>query len=95
MYTVYFCTGVEYHPDLIPPTYKPAEFDTLDDAIAYVNERVKGKRTIDERDNCIEGTSRMCWFEIYDGGLIVNPGTDEEDFRDPEYSSDYYYTDEI
>lgn len=91
MYNVYFCTGVECIPAVIMPGFKPATFNTLEDAKDFVNEQSKGKKMVEPRDNCIEGTSRECWWEIYDGDVIENPDTDDEVFHDPIYTSPTYY----
>lgn len=92
MYHVYFCNGVESTPAVIMPGFKPAIFDNEADAKNYVIKQSEGRHAVDPRDNCIEGTSRECWWEIYDGDMIENPGSDEEVLHDPIYTSPTYYT---
>lgn len=91
MYKVYFCTGVESTLDVIMPGFKSATFDTLEDAKDFVSIQSKGKEEVNPRDNCIEGTSHECWWEIYDGEMIESQGTDDEVLRDPIYTSPTYY----
>lgn len=91
MYNVYFCTGVETIPAVIMPGFKPAIFETLAEAKNYIIDQSEGKQLVDPRDNCIEGTSRECWWEIYDGEMVENPGTDDEVFNNPIFISPTYY----
>ena len=91
MFNVYFCTGVESTPAVIMPGCKPASFETMEEAMNYVNEETGTCEAVDPRDNCIEGTSRECWWEIYDGPMVVNQGEDDEEFFEPVYRSSIYY----
>ncbi len=87
---VYFCTNVE----TVTATTKneqPAVFKKLNAAIKYVKEQSKGMRKADPRDNTTDGTSRVCWWEIYEGGIVLNPGTDHETLNQPIYTSPVYY----
>lgn len=91
MYNVYFCTGVESIPAVIMPGFKPAIFENKAEAKNYVSEQSEGRQEVDPRDTCIEGTSRECWWEIYDGEMIENPGTDDEVPHALIYVSPTYY----
>lgn len=91
MYRVYFNTGIYGFNETVRPGNKLAEFETLEEAQSFVAMRAEGKEKVHPSDNCTEGTSRECWWEIYDGPMVENPGTEDEVWKDPIYTSPTYY----
>lgn len=86
-FNVYYCTPVETMQAVIMPDYKPAIFDTLDEAKLYVEERVKGEEPVDPRDNTADNHNTNHWYEVYQG----DPVNEDGEAQDAVYTSDCYY----
>ena len=85
MYNVFFLTPGEFTQAVVMPGFKPAEFETIEEAKAYIAGQVCEEDKVQPNDN--SNTATIC-YHIYDGSPYDEDG---EVVADPVYISDEYY----
>lgn len=85
MYNVFFLTPGEFTQAVIMPGFKPAEFEDIEDAKAFIADQVREEDKVQPGDNSNAAT--IC-YQIYDGSPY---GEDGEVVAEPVYFSDDYY----
>ena len=85
MFNVYYLTPGEFSSAVVMPGFKPASFETIEDAKAYINSQLHEEARVQPGDNSDAAT--IC-YQIYDG----SPYDEEGDVTaEPVYISDDYY----
>lgn len=84
-FVVQYCTPVE--------SYDTKEFSSEEEAVAWVNESVKGRTPYDGGDDAIVTDTNggrhhndHFWYEVYDADTF----TEEDGYGDPVYRSECY-----
>lgn len=85
MYNVFFLTPGEFTQAVVMPGFKPAEFETIEEAKAYIAGQVCEEDKVQPNDNSNAAT--IC-YHIYDGSPYDESG---EVVAEPVYVSDDYY----
>jgi hypothetical protein len=85
MYNVFFLTPGEFTQAVIMPDFKPAEFETIEEAKAFIAGQVNEEDKVQPGDNSNAAT--IC-YHIYDGSPYDEDG---EVVAEPVYISDDYY----
>lgn len=85
MYNVFFLTPGEFSPAVIMPGFKPAEFETVEEAKLYIKRQLREEDKVQPGDNSNAAT--IC-YEIYDGSPYNEDG---EVIAEPVFISDDYY----
>ena len=95
MYNVFFLTPGEFTQAVIMPGFKPAKFETIEEAKAFIAGQVREEDKVQPGDNSNAAT--IC-YHIYDGspydeddGWTPEDGFLREAVNDPVYISDDYY----
>lgn len=69
--------------------------DTLKECKDWIKEQLKGMTPVDEEHQCTDDvmySSSTFYYDVYEGGIIVEVDGEAE-FNDCMYYSGYYYTD--
>jgi len=85
MYNVYFLTPGEFTQAVIMPGFKPAEFETIEEAKAFIAGQVNEEDKVQPGDN---SNAASISYEVYDGSPYDEDG---EVVAEPVYISDDYY----
>lgn len=85
MFKVFYLTPGEFSQAVIMPGHKPAEFETLEEAKAFIHSQVNEDDAVLPRDN---SNSATISYDVYDGTPFDEDG---EVVKDPVYTSDDYY----
>lgn len=83
-YSVYYDRNVEI--------FQVAEFDTLEEAIAYCQRETAGYTEVGPNDNCYEGRGNNFAYEVYEGDpIILDEDGDIAETKDYVYRTEQYY----
>lgn len=83
-YSVYYDRNVE--------SCQVAEFDTLEEAIAYCQRETAGYTEVGPNDNCYEGRGNNFAYEVYEGDpIILDEDGDIAETKDYVYRTKQYY----
>lgn len=85
MFQVFYLTPGEFSQAVIMPGHKPAEFETLEEAKAFIKSQVDEDDAVQPGDN---SNSATISYDVYDGSPFDEYG---EVVKDPVYTSDDYY----
>lgn len=92
---------VVYYNDQVNEPAEMFSAETLEECINWINANLEGMMPVDDEHACTDDvfySSTTFLYEVYEGGIIVGTGEeDEEDeepeWKDPCYTSGYYYAD--
>ena len=83
-YSVYYDRNVE--------SCQVAEFDTLEEAVAYCERETAGYTEVGPNDNCYEGRGNNFAYEVYEGDpIILDEDGDIAEAKDCVYRTKQYY----
>lgn len=83
-YIVYYNRNVE--------SCQVAEFDTLEEAVAYCERETAGYTEVGSNDNCYEGRGNNFAYEVYEGDpIILDEDGDIAETKDYVYRTKQYY----
>ena len=83
-YSVYYDRNVE--------SCQVAEFDTLEEAVAYCERETAGYTEVGPNDNCYEGRGNNFAYEFYEGDpIILDEDGDIAQTKDCVYRTKQYY----
>ena len=86
MFKVFYLTPGEFSQAVIMPGHKPAEFETLEEAKAFIQSQVNEDDAVQPGDN---SNSATIFYEVYDRYPFDEDQT--EVVKAPVYTSDDYY----
>ena len=83
-YSVYYDRNVE--------SCQVAEFDTMEEAVAYCERETAGYTEVGPNDNCYEGRGNNFAYEVYEGDpIILDEDGDIAETKDCVYRTKQYY----
>ena len=83
-YSVYYNRNVE--------SCQVAEFDTMEEAVAYCERETAGYTEVGTNDNCYEGRGNNFAYEVYEGDpIILDEDGDIAEEKDCVYRTKQYY----
>lgn len=74
------------------------EVATLEEAIEYISTETKESMKANEGHGCTDdvfNSSAVCQYEVYKDDIVTIDEEGDEEFNDPIYTSDYFYTDTV
>ena len=83
-YSVYYDRNVE--------SFQVAEFDTLEEAVAYCQRETAGYTEVGPNDNCYEGRGNNFAYEVYEGDpIILDEDGDISEAKECVFRTKQYY----